>query len=186
MKSNIIDKILFKKDYASMTYKEKAVYHRRWFFHLYGIIVFLGIGVIILSLHMLALSYPFPTNLEIKYNGLTLEEQHHAEEILSDLKPQYLNLQREIVITTNLEPYYNQLFMSEETKQKKLNVLLGFNENGQGKVYVLYNDNDYELKRTICHELLHTYFYVNDDAHKIVYDVADYLPCFKNNTLERK
>ena len=36
------------------------------------------------------------------------------------------------------------------------------------------------MKRSICHELLHTHMHRDEAAHDIIRDVEVYLTCFKN------
>ncbi len=124
-------------------------------------------------------NYTYQPN--ITYKNMTIEQIMEIKEIMSQVKPLYLNLQDEIVF--------------DNSNASLGNGLNGIN-SGNGKILVIdyqteYNDvngtlrntehNPKHLKYTICHELLHTYFTTIDFdlEEEIVKDLASALICFK-------
>ena len=117
-------------------------------------------------------------NVTIDFSDLNEDQIKIATKIVRSVKNQYLVKQKSITFTNNLSNYYN----SQENEEYE-GKLLGFNRLG-GRNYVLYRDNEIQLRNTLCHELLHTYLMRDELSHDIVYDLSSYLPCYKTTTVD--
>jgi len=107
-------------------------------------------------------------NVDINVSELNEEEQEIAKDLIGGLDGRYLKLQRSIRFTRNLSQYRNM------TKP-----LLGFNRK-KGEIYIKYTTRGNEMERTLCHELLHTYIFSNNETHEVVKDLAGKGVCYKN------
>jgi len=52
--------------------------------------------------------------------------------------------------------------------------------NRRNRIYVEYLDNEISLKKVICHEILHSFMKGDEITHKIIYNLEESLPCYKN------
>lgn len=107
--------------------------------------------------------------LLINYTNLNEEEKEIFNNVIEDVKKMYL------VNNTNIKV------------QKGIiegDLLMGGVNYGDGKLIVIqYSKSENNLRNTLCHELLHTYFCDeggNTIGHKIIYDLAEQEVCFKH------
>jgi predicted Zn-dependent protease with MMP-like domain len=114
------------------------------------------------------------------YSDLTLEQQNEVKIIIDEIKPEYLIAQKSITFTNNLTKYYSEnifeRFYNKITNATNPEELGGFNRAGNN--YIRYYKNEYYLKIVLCHEMLHTFFLGDERAHRIIYSLEDYMPCF--------
>lgn len=103
--------------------------------------------------------------INITYVNLTKNETINFENIFINIKEDYLVGNNNWIITKNTSNYCE-------------------NCNGQNRgkgreIIIKYRDDLTKIKRTICHELLHSFFITGNESHKLVYDIADYKTCFE-------
>jgi len=107
--------------------------------------------------------------VDVNTTNLTEEHIQEIEEILLNTKPEYLVNQYSITFAYDIN-------RSIDGSKKA-----GTNRWGpKGSIiYVkFYPERKKRTMEVLCHELLHTHLLRNDEAHKIVYDLAEQLPCF--------
>jgi hypothetical protein len=150
------------------------------------IIKILEVNILILTLAIVLFLYLFSQfyikqdkQVIINYNDLNESQREISENIIKDLKPEYLNVQKSITFTNNLSNYYKKRFyQSQKDYNYELNILLGFNTNRD--IYVLYSEDTFELKAILCHELLHSYFDKTVQSHNVIYDLDIFLVCYNS------
>jgi hypothetical protein len=114
-----------------------------------------------------------PTKIaDLNYLNLTKDETITFEKIFNQLNPLYLTGQGEIYVVKNISKWCNDCN--------------GANYGHGKKIYLQYNNNDMQIKRTLCHELLHSFFYKNlgesgeeDPYHAIIYNLARKDVCYE-------
>lgn len=111
--------------------------------------------------------------LQVDTTQLNEEEKQIVENIFSEIKPIYLENQLEFIFTKDIASDYHRETLFDDGKGNRI---LGFNKKS-GKIYVLYHKNEYELRRTICHELLHT-FIIGTNEEAMVTDIEPYMVCY--------
>lgn len=109
-------------------------------------------------------------NFSIHIDGLEKDEIDKALETVSDIKEEYMLKQELITFTKNISRY-----MKKENLEKDWNA---FNRN-KGLIFILYTDEEKELRRRLCHELLHTFIIYGNESHQIVYDLDDDEVCYE-------
>ena len=123
------------------------------------------------------LGYPSHKNITIKYDNLTEQEIDFTKSIIKDIKPDYLAYQRSITFTKEIDKECKSL-------TKPFCVVHGYNDN-LGNNYILFSRDEDTLRETLCHELLHTYFFPpssrdpkGDPLHQIVYELGKKGVCY--------
>ncbi len=110
----------------------------------------------------------FYNETSVDLHELSESEQKVAMRILMDIKPAYLKAQKNITFTKDIQGRYG----------KEIPVIGGFNRGGQ--LFVKWYPKDIiGMKKILCHEMLHSYMYPDDTTHNVLFDVEDYLPCYK-------
>lgn len=102
---------------------------------------------------------------QIIFDGLTLQEQKNIKNMIMEINPLYSKLQHNITFTKNISKYY---------LKEQLN---GFND-GKGNSVIQYRDDLIATKITLCHELLHSYFKLDEASHDIIYSLSRKLVCY--------
>jgi len=178
-KINNLEKVLYGKTYAKekLYFNKNKILRRQWFSLLFCNLILL-VSIIVLMLH--TYYQPATDGVVVDYDGLTIKEKQHVQDIMADVKKEYLEYQKSIIFTDDLIKHMNFVQKTELYLDRvDGSDVLGF--NGNGHIVVLYTNDTLALKRTICHELLHTFFKTSDGAHKIIYDEEYLIPCFKES-----
>lgn len=172
-----------KFDYLSNKQKLRILFKN---YYLAMACLFLSIALsVALMTSFLFQAYPINQHTKVYYdNTLSPYEKSQAEYLVSELKPQYLTLIKSITFTNNLSDYYHPFYESKKQSDKDAETLLGFNQ--LDNVYVEYSSDEYDLRAVLCHEILHSYSYMSDQSHEVIYDLETYLPCYSDvkNVLE--
>lgn len=110
------------------------------------------------------------TDLKVITYELNESEIQQVKIVLRDVKPMYLSPTRELKIYKE----FPESFWSKSTS-------LGNNFKTKGQntaqfISVEYGSNPLIFKEFLCHELLHNYIFVPNEA--IVYDLDNYMPCY--------
>lgn len=116
-------------------------------------------------------------NTEIDYSELSYREKKIAQGLIAQLKPEYLNASKSIKFTHEIikdYPGYLDVKLGKITED----MLWGYNHKNE--IYIKYLKDRDAMKRTICHELLHSITLSNEDY---VRDLEDYYPCYKRTLL---
>jgi len=154
----------------------KTQTYNKILFLLVGILI----GIIIISLLVFVLSYELPLNknmrdieeehntikINLTYQNLTEQEIINFNFIFKNIKEIYLTKNQNIIITKNMSNFCDSC--------------TGLNRGKGREIIIFYRENPFLLKRTICHELLHSYMIRGNESHEIIYDVANYITCFEN------
>ncbi len=116
-------------------------------------------------------SYSYSYNFTLSYPDLNQEERSYVNAVFSQINPLYLTGHKEILIVRNMSEYCDDC--------------AGVNY-GHGKKIVVLFRTDKSFKRTICHELFHTWFKRDfpdekeiHPEHQIIYDLADKGVCYE-------
>lgn len=110
----------------------------------------------------------------IDVSNLTTEEAEIALKITSEVNPLYLKGHESIAFVHNVEQVEEEVTGNEFDKDGYM--LLGFNY--KGRVYVGYSRDIHEMRSTLCHEILHTYFKGGETTHEIIRDLEDKDVCY--------
>lgn len=111
--------------------------------------------------------------IKVNLSGLEYNEQLKVKEILSQVNPLYLKEQESIHFVKDIDRHWDE-FGGNNSKY-----IDGFNFK-RGTIYVKHKSFlKSEMKDTICHELLHSYFFPGKVSHEIIYDLAKKGVCYK-------
>lgn len=112
-------------------------------------------------------------NVTINFTDLNEHEVRIAKNLIISNKDIYLLPQRSITFAHNISSYYGADYREN---------IVAFNRF-RGEIYVKWRNNTRDNTISLCHEELHTFFLATDDAHKTIYDLSDYLPCFEETEI---
>jgi hypothetical protein len=175
-----INHIVFGSRYRYQRKEQRLrILQKQSYFNFFSIII-LSLTSILLSFLLYTQFYPLPSHLKVSYSDLNSSEKEMAGAVFNQVKGEYLLTQDTITFTKNLSNFYHPIFKSEKSRQEYLNDLMGYNHNEN--IYILFYPDQNYLKLVLCHELLHSFMYGSSEAHKIVYDLIRYYPCFENQT----
>ncbi len=112
--------------------------------------------------------------MQVEYVGLSEEQIIVVQEILSDLKPEYLYKQQHIKFVDDI--------LTDDYGKKNCQDCYGFNVNNGEKIVVKFQeDNKKLIMYILCHELIHTFVDLPKEAEeKIVTDIGYYMSCYKS------
>jgi len=138
-----------------------------------GYIMFIAMLLcFILTIYVMYEAVLFKSTYNIKINfedEFNITEKEKMNFYLDNIKPEYLKASRSITFVKNPIIIRNKLYA-------------GYNRNKHIQIY--YKDCrktcDYEMMRTICHELLHSLIYVNNNEY-FIKDIDDTLICYNDN-----
>lgn len=110
--------------------------------------------------------------INITYEDLNESEIEFFESIFNNIKKEYLYKNNNWIIVKNMSKYCD--------------TCSGQNVGNGNKIIIKYREDIKSIKKTICHEVLHSYFSNDGEdengeitpSHLIVYDVAKYKTCF--------
>ena len=109
------------------------------------------------------------TYINISFIGLNEKEIKKISKIMDKVKDEYLSAQKGIKFVKEM----NESDMDEEN-------IVGLNINNGMSIKIEYTKNLNYLRKRICHELLHSFFYNDDEKEEyIIDDLEEYYPCFK-------
>jgi|SRR3990167_9592699 len=168
-----IERWVYGKKFIKVNDKEKVRILKRTNFILHLCFIPLLL-ILIMALLPIYISPTKEITPEINLSELNEEEKEIVMNIITDIKPEYLN-QRSIRIVKN-KTFYME-YISPEAG--------GYNRFS-GDITLKFNDDEYLMRVGICHELLHSYMKLSETAHRIVYDVAEYLPCYHSTERIKK
>ncbi|MEK6880332.1 MAG: hypothetical protein AABY22_12020 [Nanoarchaeota archaeon] len=106
----------------------------------------------------------YEDDISYNFSSVSISEQNKVNKILRDINPIYLKSQKSITLTYNLSG-------------NSSSITFGINKNN-GEIYILANRDIMSIRRTLCHELLHTYFKYTEEAHDIIRDLAEKEVCY--------
>ncbi len=119
---------------------------------------------------------------EIEYIGLTLEEINKSEQIIEEIKPKYLKFVKKISIVKNIDKAYCRPF-SFNCMICKVGYCGGWYNFFSQEIVVEYYDERW-ARKTVCHEISHSYVYLLPFSHKysheIVFDLAEEGVCYES------
>lgn len=174
-----IERYFFGKKFHSLNSKKKIKSLKKSVY-LANLCLFITTVTLISALTALILNqYPPISKVKITYD-LNESQKQLAEKVMSEVKPEYLSIQKTITFTNDLSKYYHQFYLTKRQNIEKSNELAGFNQ--EREVYILFYNNEYWIKRVLCHELLHSFSLQSEEAHAVIYDEESYLPCFDNKS----
>lgn len=107
---------------------------------------------------------------KIEYEGLNKAEKKNVNNILSEVDKIYFVYTKKIKFTNNITQYCDDCN--------------GRNYGDGNLVIVSYRDNLDGVKRTLCHELIHSFVIKDNDnstGHNLVYDLAEKGVCYKKH-----
>lgn len=110
----------------------------------------------------------------IDLSNLTAQEAAVVQAIIDDLDPLYLRGHESITVTHDVEAAYQGTL--HRTYRGDGFILLGFNY--KGRIYVQYDTDVEDMRRTLCHELLHTYHKGGETTHDIIRDLEAKDVCY--------
>jgi len=159
----------------------KTCFSKRKIFLLFGLLFFLGFiisSILTLSnlnpIQKIANTYYvnkyeiISKNVDvfIKYEDIDENEQKRINLLFNTIKPEYLEKRNNFIVTKNMKKYCNDCS--------------GLNINNSEQIIIKYDDDDYVLKDTITHEILHGFIIGEDEAsHKLIYEVSEKNIIFK-------
>lgn len=144
--------------------------------------LFLAISAISLFIIFLILSNPKKSETKFVFEGLSETEINKVKNVLDQVNPRYLEIQRQITFTKT--PIQEKICsgLSKFTlgclkKSESPYLLAGYNR--LRKINVLYTDNEQDFKSILCHELLHSIIYIHKEYY--VYHINEDSPCYKED-----
>lgn len=108
-----------------------------------------------------------PPSLSIKYDNLNILQMSEISSILEELDSKYVVKQKLLVFVQDIKEYCSNC--------------LAYNSNDGEEIVIGYNSNKEIMKYVICHELLHSYFFLDDQYEEnIVDEIARTYVCYKD------
>lgn len=111
----------------------------------------------------------------VSYDNLEQSEVEHFEEILDDVKEIYFMKNPQILVVRNISNWCDDCASNT----------LGINiwDGKTNSIIMEYTDGDFELKRILCHEILHSFMYRDEETHDVIKDIEDYQICYKRKNI---
>lgn len=114
----------------------------------------------------------------INYINLNESEIRVFENILSELSPDFLVLGEKIIVGKGIKKIDNYTIRVNDT-YSYTNDLLGLNVGNGEEIYIRYTGNYCGMKKTLCHEFLHSLLRVENEEYYVELMEDSYL-CYKN------
>ncbi len=132
-------------------------------------------GIILGMLTNIEINIRESEKLDVNVEELNEEETNRAILLISDVKSQYLIGQKSITFTKEI----NEKFENMTGKKLRTGTLHGFNYDRN--IIVQYENNLTELKKILCHELLHSRISGEFDE-QIIRDIEPFEVCYLRET----
>ena len=174
----ISDRLIYGKKRMNYTPKEKVKFLKRWvlFYQSSIFLIFVMIFILLFLVYQVELSRIVEDFMEelsddgredipINLSELNEEEQKIAKALIDSTTDLYFNAQKSIMFTKNISKYRG------EGRYPR-----GFNRGG--KIYMKYTGDIAQMKKTLCHEFLHTFLYSDEYTHNVVRDLASKGVCY--------
>ena len=130
-----------------------------------AIILMIGVNIIVngkVGLYPFSLFSVSEHQLTVEYRGMNDSQVEIARSLLEDVSPIYLAQQNKIIFTTHIKDYCAYC--------DGVNVF--------HKSLVSWSDNQSYMREVLCHELMHSFTFKSNEAHKVVYDLGQKQVCF--------
>jgi len=105
-------------------------------------------------------------HIDIELHNLTAEEREITLKMINEIKPIYLKATRTIVISPDVIANDPQI--------------AGQQTLGNDIIVLKYDEMTHRMRNTLCHELLHSFMLRDENTHEVIYDIAEYQPCFES------
>lgn len=117
------------------------------------------------------------------YSDLNQTDKDISKSLISNLKLEYLAGTKEIIFKYDISEEAKKI-SEEEIGRYYPELVVGVNSGEKNlwkgsTIYIKFTGDVEQMEETICHELLHNFFYSDSFSHNIIEDIDDYKTCFK-------
>lgn len=119
--------------------------------------------------------YSYP---KIDYSRLNYSEKDYAEKLISEVRPEYINLSTNIIFTTNLSDLGNTDMTIARYYNYSGIATIGNNRIAMKKIMIYLRFNKLDDEHVICHELLHS-LCISSQSEFFVDDLANRRVCYE-------
>ena len=109
----------------------------------------------------------------IEYSDVSLADKLKIKKILKEINPIYLTKEYTLSFSSNISSKYSEL------SEQKGFVVTGVTNYREKTIYIDSTQSYKNMEITLCHELLHTFSDMDNDAHRIVYSGGMRGICYK-------